>query len=439
MKERGMSWGKLSRLTELSRPTLYRLARGEGNPSFRSYIVLAECLGTSLTNLLGPQVGVERSEERGAMLVEPLLSDPPRGDPRAKTIYEEACRGASEDDLEDLANRINFPFPGEDPEDSISRAILDVFDRKQAWIDHHRIRRDEDLERKIYKEFNLPVRMELEDPIPVRVIDIKENILPMVQIHAVAVMAAALVKEFSRRYRVLGFADGFVVSTIQKFLLRGDLQKTELVPLIHSPRFAQFELSGATLIGSLARKHQGYQVRSTIELSKLQERIGEVQVAVTSCGSVMDRSPFSRLPRLMREASPGVDFGAFMDELKRQGAVGDLLYHFLGADGKWLKDIQGVAHDIESASLRTLMTAPKGDVAIYSVSPDGMVRIAKRGVCIIVAFNEGRAALARAALLRRAVNFLVLTKAAANALLKKQEPPQKAVQARREGRKAGRR
>ena len=67
----------------------------------------------------------------------------------AKTIYEEACRGASSEDLKDLTDRINFPFPGEAPEDSISRAILDVFDRKQAWIDHHRIKRDEDLERKI--------------------------------------------------------------------------------------------------------------------------------------------------------------------------------------------------------------------------------------------------------------------------------------------------
>jgi hypothetical protein len=414
----GASLGSVAKAVGVSRPTLYRMIRGEGNPSFSSFVALADHLRTSLVELLGPQAQAKRDAGEGGSR-EPLLVEPPPVDPRAMEIYRDACRGVPEADLAYKAAKSHFLLPGESPETSISRAILDVFYRPGAWIDHRLLAREHELERKIQDLFRLPHRPELEDHVPVRVIDLPDGMLPMIKIHAVAVVAASLVKLLLRTYRILGFADGFVVSTVQRMLLRGDLTKAELVPLAHTPRFAQFELSGASLIGALARTHHGYGVCSTIGLEDLQDKIRKVEVAVTSCASIEEKGPHSRLAVLMGDANPDQPFGQYLDSLRNRGAVGDLLYHFLGADGKWLKNLPGCARDIESVSLRELGTPAKDDPSIYSLSPEGMARIARRGVSLLIVHTEKRAALARAALLRKEkpVNFLILTRDAAQALV----------------------
>jgi DNA-binding transcriptional regulator LsrR (DeoR family) len=143
-------------------------------------------------------------------------------------------------------------------------------------------------------------------------------------------------------------------------------------------------------------------------------------VAVTSCGSVKETGPFPRWARLMSEASAGQDYQTFFRMLESRGVVGDLLYHFLDADGGWHRKIPGAARDIEEADLKKLATHTEGDPQIYSVSPPGMARIARRGVCMLLVHSADRAALARAALLRkkeRPVNFIITTRAAAEEIL----------------------
>ena len=421
LKDRQITWAQLSRDTHLSRPTLYRLARGEGNPLLSNLVTLADYLRTTVTSLLGPQHRLEAKSTNADSLPAALLADPPRGDLHAREIYEAVCHLTPEDKLHDLIQSLGFLLPGESFESAATRAILDTFHFQLAWIDTARLPRLTALEEKIQKNFELPDRPELSDPRPVRVIDLDPRLDTVVQIHALAAVAAALIKELLLVYHILGLSDGFTVSTIQKFLRRSDLNKAELVPCTYTPQFINYELSGPTLIGSMARTHHGYRVRSTTELTQLKQRIEKIEVVVTSCGSILVPEPEGRLARLLRETNPNSKHSYYklIDALRKEDAVGDLMYHFLTKEGRSLK-ARNADRALEKVELGPDGAFPKlsSDDApqIYAVSPDGLAKIASRGVSLLIVQNQQRAAVARAALCCHAINALVMSKAAAEKL-----------------------
>jgi DNA-binding transcriptional regulator LsrR (DeoR family)/transcriptional regulator with XRE-family HTH domain len=419
MKERHVSWSQLATKTGLSRPTLYRLGRGEGNPLLSNFALLADCLETTVAYLLGPQACNGPKHRNVKAIYQALLAYPPKGDPRARDIYEAVCRVPGREQLEKQLYSLNYPNPGENISSAIQRAILDVYDHQMHCIDPARLENDGETALKIQRKFKMPDRPELSLQVPVRVIQLPRRLEHVVQIHALAVVAAELIKELLQKYRILGFSDGFAVSTIQRFLRRGDLAKADLVPLTHSPEFVQFELSGPALIGAMARTHLGYQVSSTQELLSLPQRVRQVQVAVTSCGPI-DPESQGRLARLMHASvNQEQTYEDLIAKLKKQGVVGDIMYHFLQRNGRVYPQ-NDTSRSLESINPEKLYDTPdfKDAPPIYSVSPDGLRDIARRGVCLLVVHTASRAAVTRAALLRKSVNLIVITGEAADRLLK---------------------
>lgn len=423
MADSGLNLAQLAIDAQISRPTTHRIASLEGNPLLTNLIHISRCVGVSVPDLLGQQRGVRvPSTAKTPRGMGPLLGLPPRPDPIAFGLYEALCRGVPIEEVREEAEQLRYPMAGEETDDSLSRAVLDVFNNNHVWVDASKLPRARTLERKLTKKYNLAAREELADESPVRVVDTAARIFPLIQLHAVAALGASLVKELLYRYSRLGFADGFMSSTVQMFLRRGDLNKTELVPLVVSPHFAQFELSGATLIGSLARSHQGYRVRSSVALQDLSNRVDHVEVAVTSCGS-SERESRTRLARLIRAG--GESYTEFLQKLKKHRVVGDLMYHFLRANGKTV-DFPNYSQDIEKLDVEKLdverMSKPGATAEkmplVYTASLKSLADIAERGVSMLLLHSPNRAPVVHAALQRkrRTANLLVMTKAAAQRL-----------------------
>jgi DNA-binding transcriptional regulator LsrR (DeoR family) len=144
-------------------------------------------------------------------------------------------------------------------------------------------------------------------------------------------------------------------------------------------------------------------------------------VAVTSCGAVLKPEPRSGLARLLRETQSKKSYERVLKELQEKKVVGDLMYHFLRADGQVVQ-VGTTCRSLERARLAQLYgNHPRKDTpAVFSVSPDGLATIAQRGVCLLVVHSPERAQVAHAALRRksRPINFIVTSKAAAETLLK---------------------
>jgi DNA-binding transcriptional regulator LsrR (DeoR family) len=419
MKRKGLDLTALVKKTKLSRPTVQRLIRSQGNPLLLNYAKLAEALGTSVPSLLGPQEG-QRDSKRKPDLLGALLARPPEGDPRALEIYEAACRLTPDEELAERVKALHYDDPGESAADSVIRAILDVYWLHAVHMDHELLPRDEPLEKQLHAKLGMPERPEVSDHHAIRVVNLPKDMHPIIQIHALAAVAAAIIRELLRTFSVLGFSDGFAVSAIIAHLRRSEIRKAVLVPLTHTPRFIHYELSGATLVGAMGRVHASYQVQSSIELSELRKRLSEVQVAVTSCGSVIKPEPMSRLARLLIAARTR-SYEAIVKDLQRRKVIGDLLYHFLRADGQ-IVQLGETTRYLEKAELEALyQDLPEKSVPpVYSLSLDGLADIAQRGVCLLLVHSEERARVAHAALKRerRPINFIVTSSAGAQELLR---------------------
>jgi DNA-binding transcriptional regulator LsrR (DeoR family) len=406
--------------TGLSRPTLHRLLRAEGNPLLVNYVKLAQALGTSVANLLGPQHGLDEAR-RKPDLHAALLASPSERDPAALEIYEAACKLAPQDDLANRVKALRYGLPGEDAEEAVLRAILDVYILQMVRIDHEILPRDRDLEKQLHSRLGLPERPDVSEHHAVRVVKLPKELHPIIQIHALGAIAAAIIRELLRTFAVLGFSDGFAVSATISNLRRSEIRKAVLIPLTHTPRFIHYELSGATLVGAMTRTHFGYNVHSSIELSDLKRRLGEVQVAVTSCGSVIKPEPKSRFGRLMVATRTRKSYDEIVDDLKQKKVIGDLLYHFLRSDGEVVQ-IGRTARYLEKATLEALSRdlPPASIPPVYALSLDGLAEIARRGVCLLVVHSEERARVAHAALKRknRPINFIVTSSTGAAELMR---------------------
>lgn len=408
-----MSWddNDLIGQISLSRPTVKRLLEGIGNPQISNLLEIADKLGVTLTQLLGPRRADAVCPDPEA----PLVGEAPTGDPTARWVYERLCEGEDPQKLQSQLVLGSYPFPGEPPGDVLARSVIDCFAFRQAWIPADRVPRCLDLERAVAKKYQLAECGDLVDRSPVRVIDVGDELHPLVRLYAVAAVAAEVSRELMVRSRTLGFGDGFAVAAWQQFLRRGALSKVELVPLTIVPTFTQFELNANSIAAMLMRTHYGYHVGSAIELTDLKSRIREIDHAVVSCGPGVPEDK-ARLPRLIKESS--LEYGKFFADLKKKGVVGDLLYHFLDAEGNpvHFPKITGDLSLVEPATLRSLKKGP----LVFSTPLDELAGIVERGgVSLVQAHQENRAGVLRAALRRerRPVNFLVIPRDLARGLL----------------------
>lgn len=411
MEKANIGVPRLQELTGLSRPTLRRVLNGDGNPVLSNLYEVSKAVKEPLGWLLGPARG--RPADAGPKPRHFLLGEPPPGDPTALWIYEEAVRGRDQADLEFEVAQGSFRHPGETSAHAINRAILDTFHFRQVWIHGCHVPRVERLERDIAKKFSLPSIAELSDSMPVRVIDIDESMHPLLRIFAVAAVSASVSGELMRTFKTLGVGDGFSTAAWQMFMHRGALGRVELLPLVLTPDYTQFELSGNSIVASLMRTHHDYNVGTSIELDDLKSKISQVDHAVLSCGPGTDEQN-ARLPRLIRASS--LDYAEFFANIEKR-AVGDLLYSFLTKKGTVLKlpEITGDLSTLDRKELRGRKEKP----LVYTTPLRELAAIAKRGVSLVQSHQSDRAPVLRAALSQknRPVNFLVITRDLAEAML----------------------
>lgn len=418
---RGLTIKNLVQATNLARPTLTRLLNRGKNFRMDTIANLARGLAVPIFELLGPESRDGLAPTNGGFTT-PLLAPPPRGDADSLVVYRACVRpGVTMAEVRGVMDKLSYLRSGEKTREAISRAVLDVFSHRLAWIDHGQLPRDTALEREIQETWNLLPCDGLEDSVPVRVLDLDPNLFHLITIHALGVVTASIVKELlADEYSVIGFSDGFMARCAQGFLLRGDLSDVTLVPLVFNPGMAATELSGTTLLGSLALTHHGYGVRSTVALKELQTRLQNVEVAVTSCGPASEDEN-GRIGLLIRELLPPGQYVEFLEDVRKKEVVGDLMYHFLRGDGRRVT-VKWSAGDLERISSDEVPREPSSQgPVVYSPSLDYMSRIANRGVSLLIVHSPDRARLVRAALKRkkRPINFIVTTKAAALEILKR--------------------
>ena len=415
MKRSGVNAAILHRKTGLSRPTLHRIAKGHGNPQLANLVKIAAALGAQLGELLGPQ----SNDAVGSMSTDnerPFLALPPRGDNRAIRIYRALLALDPIDKIRQLVHDIDYPFPWEKVDTAINRAVLDVFYGHMVSIDVEELPREHALEKRVAEEFDLRPVGQLVDPSPVRVVNISPNLYPLIQLHAVAGMAASVLRELLVKKDRLAFGDGFAASAILNYLRRGDLAKSKLIPLVYTPGW-DLELSGPTLLGTLARSHQGYNVTSQLDYTSIPKELESVQVAVTSCGSA-EADPESRLARLIRDLHPTEDYPSILNRMQRKRVVGDVMYHFMRENGSTV-DLGFTKHLEQAKPAELRGRKASGGPIIYSASLDYLASVAEREASVLVAHSASRAAVVRAALARkrRPANMLILSRGVAEKLV----------------------
>ena len=412
MQRLEMRLSGLQQRTGLSRPTLRRILEGTGNPVLENLHQVSTAVREPLDRLLGPARG--RSGAAGAKPRHFLLGEPPSGDPTALWIYEQLVEGRDQMDLEAEVSQGSYPLPGEDPEQSINRALLDCFHNGQTWIHGVFVPRVKKLEKAVAKKYSLADCPQLNDSTPVRVVDVSETMHPLLRVFTVAAVAAEISRELMQTFKTLGVGDGFATAAWQVFMRRGALSRCALVPLVIAPDYTQYELNGNSIVASMMRTHHDYKVGSAIELDDLKSRISEIDHAVVSCGPGRGEKN-ARLSRLILESD--LDYAEFFADMEKR-AVGDLLYHFLTAKGTAL-DLPLINGDLSTLDKRELRGTKKKPL-VYVTPLRELAAIAKRGVSLVQSHQADRAPVLRAALSRapRPVNFMVITRALAEGLLR---------------------
>lgn len=416
--EKKMSLAALTKETSLARPTLTRLAAGDTNPRLVNVAKVANALGVSLYTLLGsPAQAEDETAPKPDAAAAAFLARPPLVDTRTYKLYERLVHGASLESTYDEIREQRLSLPGEDVETALIRLTLDLFHAKRVSIDPFALRRSSRLEQKVADRLQLRKRSELRDRTPVRVVELPDHFPPILRTLAIGAMAAEVLRELLGTYRTLGFSDGFTTAALQLFLSRGDLYRAEAVPLVFTPQHVQYELSGATLVGSLLRTHLGYDIKSTVELGDLRRKLGHVEVAVMSCGSAV-RDHDARIRRVISEAHPDEDYEAFEQTLKHRGVVGDLMYHFLDRKGHEVR-IGGSSRDFSDVHKYRMRHLKPGDPVIFSAALSTLHDITRRGVSMLLVPSADRAAVCHAATRRSKapINFVVMDRQAAEATL----------------------
>ena len=211
----------------------------------------------------------------------------------------------------------------------------------------------------------------------------------------------------------VGLAGGYSVSRLVYSLRRGECRSIEVYPLAISPVIEAIALDANSLVGALAYRHHGYDVRGytlqyaspldwkdmkadTIRKYAATRRIlakaRSVDIAFMGLGILgRRRAPIDLLGDLL-ETGPG------LEELRRRGAVGDVLYHLVDQDG----------HPVSSEISNLICSIDLQDL-------QEMVQLGVRVVAI--ASGQEKAEIARAAIRARYANVFIIDAELGRALL----------------------
>jgi DNA-binding transcriptional regulator LsrR (DeoR family) len=185
--------------------------------------------------------------------------------------------------------------------------------------------------------------------------DLREVVVVPVAQDAPSLFRRILLGEAARSYfkahvsegMKVGLAGGYSVSRLVYSLRRGECRSIEVYPLAISPVTEAIALDANSLVGALAYRHHGHDVRGyTLQYAspldwketasirkyaptrRILAKARSVDIAFMGLGILgRRRAPIDLLGDLL-------DTGPGLEELHRRGAVGDVLYHLVDQHGK---------------------------------------------------------------------------------------------------------
>jgi len=373
---------------------------------------IAEYFEVSIDDLLGHPVEVQAGWRR--IITEKDLHWKLRR--RAETPEEEKgievwrrlVRGESP---EVIAAALKIQSPHE-----VERHIQDVVYADLISVEH--LPQDADLAERVRRAFGL-----------------REVMVVPVAEEAPVIFRSALLGEAARSYfkahvsegMKVGLAGGYSVSRLVYSLKRGECQSIEVYPLAISPVIEAIALDANSLVGALAYRHDGYDVRGyTLQYAspldwkeakadtgrkyaatrRILAKAKSVDIAFMGLGVLgRRRAPIDLLGDLL-ETEAG------LEELRKRGAVGDILYHLVDRHGQPVSpEISNLICSIDLQDLREMVQVGVRVVVIAS---------AERKV-------EGTSAQKKAEIARTAIeagyaNVFIIDDELARALLEPEQP-----------------
>ena len=209
----------------------------------------------------------------------------------------------------------------------------------------------------------------------------------------------------------VGLAGGYSVSRLVYSLRRGECRSIELYPLAISPVIEAIALDANSLVGALAYRHHGYDVRGyTLQYAspldwkektnirkhaptrRILAKARSVDIAFMGLGILgRRRAPIDLLGDLL-------DTGPGLEELRRRGAVGDVLYHLIDQHGR--------------------PVSPEISSLICSIDLQDLQEMVQLGVRVVaIASGQRKAEIARTAIRARYANVFIIDNELAQTLL----------------------
>jgi len=214
----------------------------------------------------------------------------------------------------------------------------------------------------------------------------------------------------------VGIAGGYSVGRLVHSLRRGECQSIDVYPLAISPVVEAIAVDTNSLVGALAYRHHGYNVRGYClqyaSPEDLREATDSQKFALTRRILAKAKSvdiAFMGLGTFRRRLVPIYWLGDLLESqglsleiMRERGAVGDILYHLIDRDGQPVaSEINNLICSIELADLREMV---------------------QWGVpVVVIASGKRKAEIARAAIKGGYANVFIINDELARAMLKAEE------------------
>jgi DNA-binding transcriptional regulator LsrR (DeoR family) len=211
-----------------------------------------------------------------------------------------------------------------------------------------------------------------------QVIVVPMDIVEKTQFHLRTILLGETARAYFRanvhRGMKVGLAGGYSVSRMIYSLRRGECPSIEFYPLATSPVFEAIAHDANSLVGALAYRHHGYDVRgyalqyaspsSWREIDDIQNahqlmptrrilaRAKTVNIAFMGLGAFLgrERTRNDLLGDLLDTIGPG------QDEIRQRGAIGDILYHLVDRQGEPVsEEISSLICSIRLKDLREMV------------------------------------------------------------------------------------
>jgi DNA-binding transcriptional regulator LsrR (DeoR family)/DNA-binding XRE family transcriptional regulator len=269
------------------------------------------------------------------------------------------------DDLESIAIALKIHNQAE-----LERYLRDVIYTDMISIDH--LPQNPELAQKVCQKYRLR---------EVMVVPVLEQAPHFIR--NVLLGEAARLYFTSRVYEGMkvGLAGGYSVSRMVYALRRGECRSIEAYPLAISPVIEAIGIDANSLVGALAYRNEGYNVRGyTLQYAsplawreaksirqfaptlRILAKAKSVDIAFMGLGVVgRRRSPIDLLGDLVDTITPG------LETMQERGAVGDILYHLVDSHGQpVVPEISNLICSIELQNLQEMVQLGVPVVAIAS-------------------------------------------------------------------------